>query len=128
MNPFVAVGGPGGAAAFIRFTQAVFGARETLAARTADADDLLIYAELRIDDSTVMLCDAKPGWSFTPSLLQVYVSDADSVIKRARANDAEVITEPIDFHGQQRLARFRPVAQHLGRESLSWKVIPAPVR
>jgi len=107
VNPFVAVRGPGGAPAFIRFTQAVLGARETLAARTVDADDLLIHAELRIADSTVMLCDAKPDWSFTPALLQVYVSDAAAVIERARANDADVITEPTDFHGQQRLARFQ---------------------
>ena len=85
----------------------MLGARETLAAHTLDADGLLIHAELRIGDSTVMLCDAKPYWSFTPALLQVYVRDAAAVIERARANAAEVITEPTDFHGQQRLARFQ---------------------
>ena len=107
VSPFVAVRGPGGAPAFIRFAEAVFGARETLAAHTVDADDLLIHAEVRIGDSTVMICDSKPHWVFTPALLQVYVSDADVVVERARTNGADVITEPTDFHGGQRLARFQ---------------------
>jgi len=107
VNPFVAVRGPGGAPAFIRFAEDVFAARETLAAHTVDADDLLIHAEVRIGDSTVMLCDAKPHWSFTPALLQVYVGDVAAVLDRARANGADVVTEPTDFHGRQRLARFQ---------------------
>jgi uncharacterized glyoxalase superfamily protein PhnB len=105
--PFAAVRGPGGAAAFIDFVVRVFGAHETLAAHTIDADDLLIHAEVRIGDSTLMLCDAKPHWAFTPALLQVYVSDAQAVVDRARAAGAEVITDPTDFHGNQRLARLR---------------------
>ena len=106
VNPFVAVRGPGGAPAFIDFVEQVFGARETLAAHTVDIDDLLIHAEVRIGDSTVMLCDAKPQWAFTPALLQVYVDDAGAVVDRGRANGAEVITEPTDFYGNQRLARL----------------------
>lgn len=107
VNPFVAVRGPGGAGAFIRFAETVFGARETLAAHTVDSDDLLIHAELQIGDSTVMLCDSKPHWVFTPALLQVYVDDAEAVLERARTAGAEVVTEATDFHGRQRLARFR---------------------
>ena len=106
VNPFVAVRGPGGAAGFIEFLTAAFGGRETLAAHTIDVDDLLIHAEVRIGDSTVMLCDAKPNWPFTPALLQVYVADADAVVARARVDGAEVITEPTVFYGNQRLARL----------------------
>ncbi len=106
VNAFVVVRGPGGAPAFIRFTEEVFAAHETLAAHTIDADDLLIHAEVRIGESTVMLCDAKPQWPFTPALLQVYVGDVDAVVERAQAHGADVITEPTDFHGGQRLARF----------------------
>jgi PhnB protein len=107
VNPFVAVTGPGGARAFIRFVGDVFEGRETLAAHTVDADHLLMHAEVRIGDSTIMLCDAKPQWSFTPALLQVYVRDLEAVTARAKAADAEVFTEPTPFHGNQRLARFR---------------------
>ncbi|MET7640430.1 VOC family protein [Streptomyces sp. NPDC005438] len=107
VNPFVAVRGPGGAAAFIDFLQRVLDGRETPPARAVDADDLLIHAEVRIGASTVMLCDAKPHWSFTPALLQVYVRDVDAVVARARAEGAEVVTEPTPFHGHQRLARVQ---------------------
>ena len=107
VNPFVAVTGPGGAPAFIRFLGDVFDAHETLAAHTVDADDLLIHAEVQIGDSTIMLCDAKKHWSFTPALLQVYVRDLDAVVARARAQGAATVTEPTGFHGNQRLARFQ---------------------
>jgi PhnB protein len=106
VNPFVAVRGPGGATAFIDFVTQVFGARETLAAHTIDVDDLLIHAEVRIGDSTVMICDAKPHWPFMPSLLQVYVQDVGAVVELARADGATVITAPTDFYGDQRLARL----------------------
>lgn len=106
VNPFVAIRGPGGAAAFVGFACAVLGGRETRAAHSVDADGLLIHAEVRIGDSTVMLCDAKPHWPFTPGLLQVYVDDLDGVVEAARAQGAEVVTEPTPFHGGQRLARF----------------------
>jgi PhnB protein len=107
VNPFVAVQGPGGAPGFIRFLGNVFGARETPAAHSVDADALLIHAEVRIGDSTIMLCDAKPRWTFTPALLQVYVSDVAECLDLAKANGARVVTEPTDFHGGQRLARFQ---------------------
>lgn len=107
LNAFAAIRGEGGAAGFIEFVCEVFEARETLPAHTLDADDLLIHAEVRIGDSTLMCCDAKPDWPFTPALLQVYVSDADATIDRAQSRGAEVVTEPTDFFGGQRLARFR---------------------
>jgi len=94
INPFVAVRGSGGAVAFIQFLEHVFDARETLAAHTVDADDLLIHAEARVGNSTIMICDAKPHWAFTPALLQVYVRSASSVVEHARASGATVITEP----------------------------------
>jgi PhnB protein len=107
VNPFVAVRGPGGAPAFVRFVVDVLGGRETRAAHTVDADDLLIHAEVRVGDSTIMFCDAKPHWAFTPALLQVYVRDVDAVVARARSAGAEIVTEPTAFHGRQRLARWR---------------------
>jgi len=103
----VAVRGPAGAGGFVRFVCGVFETRETLAAHTVDADGLLIHAEVRVGDSTIMLCDSKPHWPFTPASLQVYVSDVVAVVERARSRGAEVFTEPTAFHGGQRLARVR---------------------
>jgi PhnB protein len=107
INPFVAVSGPGGAVGFIAFVCDVFGARETLAAHTVDSDELLIHAEVRVGDSTLMCFDAKPDWPFIPALLQVYVTDANAITDRARTHGAVVFTEPTSFFGSQRLARFR---------------------
>ncbi|MGH2862115.1 MAG: VOC family protein [Solirubrobacteraceae bacterium] len=107
INPFVSISGPGGASAFIIFVSEVFGGQETLAAHSVDSDELLIHAEIRVGDSTIMCFDAKPDWPFTPALLQVYVADALEVSDRARAHGAEVFTEPIAFFGKQRLARLR---------------------
>jgi PhnB protein len=107
VNPFAAIAGPGGAAGFMAFVGTVFNARETLAAHATDSDGLLIHAEVRVGDTTVMCCDAKPGWPFTPALLQVYVGEADAVIDRARAHGADVFTDPTPFFGGQRLARFQ---------------------
>jgi PhnB protein len=107
VSPFVAVRGPGGAEGFLRFVAEVLGGRETRAAHTVDADGLLIHAEVRVGDSTLMVCDAKPRWAPTPALLQVYVRDAAAVVAVARVVGAEVVTEPTPFHGGQRLARLR---------------------
>jgi PhnB protein len=107
VNPFVAVRGPGGAQAFLRFVADVLDGRETRGAHTVDADGLLIHAEVRVGGSTIMVCDAKPHWAATPALLQVYVRDVEAVVDRAQAAGAEVVTEPTPFHGGQRLARVR---------------------
>ena len=37
----------------------------------------------------------------------MYVSDVTAVLNRAKAGGAAVVTEPTDFHGGQRLARFQ---------------------
>jgi PhnB protein len=107
VNPFAAVTGPGGAVKFIAFVCEVFEASETLAAHTIDSDDLLIHAEVRVGDATLMCCDAKPDWPFTPALLQVHVADADAILDRARAHGADVFTDPTPFFGSQRIARFQ---------------------
>ncbi|MEJ2866895.1 VOC family protein [Actinomycetospora sp. OC33-EN08] len=104
VNPFVLVRGADG---YIRFLGEVFGGVETAAARTPDADGLLIHAEVRVGDSTIMLADTKPHWGSVPALLQVYLADLDGPVALARSRGAEVITEPTPFHGGQRLARLR---------------------
>jgi PhnB protein len=107
VSPFVAISGEEGALGFVAFVCDVFEATETLAAHAVDADGLLIHAELRLGDATIMVFDSKPDWPFTPALLQVYVSDAEAVLERSRAAGAEVITAPTEFFGGQRLARLR---------------------
>lgn len=113
------------APAMISFLERVFGAKEVPEAHTLDDDGMVLHAELRIGDSTVMVADRKPDWPFTPSLLQVYVNDIDATLKAAQQLGAIIATNPTDFYGDV-LARFEDpwsnlwwVYQHSG-ETMEW--------
>ncbi len=96
INPFIITRDVEG---LIRFLTEVFGGVEHENARTVDDDGLLLHAELEIGGTTVMFGERKPGWPFTPSLLQVYVDDVDGTLARAERLGAEIITRPTEFYG-----------------------------
>lgn len=104
VNPFVIVPK---AAEFIDFVTEVFDGRESTAFRIPDRDGLLIHAEVIIGDSSILICDRKPDWPFTPAFLQVYVSDSQAVLHRAVARGATIVTPVSTFYGGYSLARFR---------------------
>ena len=62
-----------GASATIDFLKTVFGAQEIR--RFPGADGKLQHAEVRIDDTVVMLADGGNGWQSVPSHVHVYVKD-----------------------------------------------------
>jgi len=81
------------AAATIRFLKAVFGATQL---RTVSHEDgRLMHAEVRLDDTVVMLADSLPSWPPVPSHVHVYVSDVDAVYAKALAAGAESVQEPL---------------------------------
>lgn len=84
-----------------RFIVEVFNGTERPEARTVDDDGLLLQGEVILGTTTVMLAERKPGWPFTPSLLQVYVDDIEVTLERALARGARLITKPTDFFGTQ---------------------------
>jgi uncharacterized glyoxalase superfamily protein PhnB len=96
INPFIITEN---AAQLMEFMQKVFGAQEVKEAYTMDTDGLLLHAELRIGNSTIMLADSKEGWPFTPSLLQIYVEDVEKTLRRAEELGAKIVTRPTDFYG-----------------------------
>jgi len=96
INPFIITKD---ATKFIEFLERVFGAKEVKEAHTMDTDGLLLHAEFKIGDSTVMVADTKEGWPFTPSLLQIYVEDVEKTLKRADELGAKIVTKPTDFYG-----------------------------
>lgn len=106
LNAFAAVTGPGGARGFLEFLGAVLDAVETPEAHAVDTDGLLIHSEARIGDSCLMVVDSKPGWPFTPALLQVNVEDPHEVLRRALAAGSRIITEVSPFYGST-IARFQ---------------------
>lgn len=62
--------------------------------RYEDDDGSIIHAEVRIDDTVVMLGQAGEGWPAAPSHLHVYVPDVDAAFQRALEEGAEVVQAP----------------------------------
>jgi PhnB protein len=96
VNPFIITRD---ALKLIGFLEEVFGMKEVEVAHTMDTDGLLLHAELRVGNSTVMIADTKEGWPFTPSLLQIYVDDVEKTLKRAEELGAKIVTKPTDVYG-----------------------------
>ncbi len=52
------------------------------------------HAEVRIDDTVVMLGNSTEGWPPVPCHVHVYVPDVDTTYKRALAAGAQSVQEP----------------------------------
>jgi len=81
------------AAATITFLQQAFGA--TVLRSFADPSGRLMHAEVRLDDTVVMLADATPDWPPLPSFVHVYVSDVDATYARALDAGATSVQAPV---------------------------------
>lgn len=62
--------------------------------RYENDDGSILHAEMRVDDSVVMLGQAGEEWPAVPCHLHVYVSDVDSTYRRALEFGAESVAEP----------------------------------
>ncbi|MFN4203980.1 MAG: VOC family protein, partial [Tabrizicola sp.] len=90
LSPYLIVDG---AEATIAFLKAAFGAVELR--RFLRGDGTVMHAELRIDDSVLMLSDPNPpGWPAVPSHVHLYVPDVDAAYRRALAAGAVSVQEP----------------------------------
>lgn len=96
INPFIITTD---ALKFIGFLENVFEMEEVNEAHTMDTDGLLLHAELRVGNSTIMVADTKEGWPVTPSLLQIYVEDVEKTLQRAEELGAKIVTKPTEFYG-----------------------------
>ncbi|NJR51444.1 MAG: VOC family protein [Leptolyngbyaceae cyanobacterium CSU_1_3] len=75
--------GINGADATIAFLVEAFNAVELR--RIPNEVGKLIHAEVRIDDTVVMIADGGDGWPAMPAHVHVYVRDVDAIYKRALA-------------------------------------------
>jgi PhnB protein len=82
------------AAAFIEFTQNVFGAEEKFKAMRDE--NLIMHAEMSIGSSVIMIADATELYQAHGAGLFIYVDDCDAVYKNALANGATTKSEPAD--------------------------------
>lgn len=85
LAPYLVVPDP---EAVLRFCEAVFGAERLRVERDAER---IVHAECRIDDTVLMMGGAAGG---APTLLHIYVRDAEASFARALAAGAEEI-EPM---------------------------------
>src|SRR5262245_8575786 len=87
------------------FISAVFEGTEL--ARVPTADGGIGHAEIRVGDSILLALDAQPDWPDTPSMLRVFVDDAQAVFARAVAAGARIITPLDDMAWGDRVGRIR---------------------
>src|SRR5467141_3521008 len=76
-------------------------------------DGSAFHAEIRIDDSVVMVGEAGGNWPATRAHIHVYVKDVDHVYKRATENEAENLRQPEDeFYGNREGGFTDPAGNH----------------
>ena len=81
-----------GAQRVIDFLKKAFDATEL---RRYDVPDgSIMHAEVRVDDTVIMMGDAGPQWPGFPSMLHVYVADVDATYHRALAAGGISVQEP----------------------------------
>jgi uncharacterized glyoxalase superfamily protein PhnB len=81
------------AARTIDFLVRVFGGEQLR--RIASRDGGIMHAEVRIDDTVVMLADLSPNYPAIEAHVHVYVRDVDAVYRRAVEAGATPVQEPI---------------------------------
>ncbi len=81
------------AAGTIKFLEQVFAASVLRA--FPDDQGRLMHAEVRIDDTVLMLADSAPGWPPVASYVHVYVADVHATYARALKAGATSVQEPV---------------------------------
>ena len=90
VSPYLIVDG---ANKTIEFLKVVFGAVEVR--RYPAAEGKLRHAEVRIDDSVVMIADGAPGWPPIHAHVHIYVPDVDATYRRSLDAGAVSVQEPV---------------------------------
>jgi PhnB protein len=90
VSPYLVVNGADATIAFLVDVFRAFKLRQI-----PDDEGKLIHAEVRIDDTVVMMADGGDGWQPMPAHVHIYVSDVDATYKKAIAAGALSVQEPI---------------------------------
>ncbi|MER6402093.1 VOC family protein [Streptomyces viridosporus] len=91
--------------AFLDFVTRAFDGEEL--SRVTTEDGLIGHAEIRVGDTVVMAFDRREDWPALPSLLNVFVADADETFSRAVEAGGQVVTPPADDAFGQRGGRIK---------------------
>lgn len=87
------------AADLIKFIVEVFGGKTDDGALAYDNDGTVFHSETMVDKTKFIVADRKKDWPFTPAFTQVYVTDVEATIERAKKLGAKVITVPTEYVG-----------------------------
>lgn len=90
VSPYLVVDG---ASATIDFLKQAFDAQELR--RMLNEDGSVMHAEIRIDDSVIMLGDRQEGWGAMPAFVHIYVQDVDASYQKALDAGATSVKAPI---------------------------------
>ena len=93
------------ARATLEFLTTVFGA--VVLRQFAGDDGRVAHAEVRVDDTIVMLSDGGPGWPAVPAHVHVYVPDVDATYRRALEAGALSVQEPVQKGDEDRRGGVR---------------------
>jgi len=95
------------ASAVIQFLTDVFGAVELRRFAAPDSDRLM-HAEVRLDDSIIMLGDCVDGvWPAVESHVHVYVPDVDATHQKALKCGAVSLQEPVKKADEDKRGGFK---------------------
>lgn len=95
----------GDAARTIEFLKDALGAVELQ--RHASPRGGIMHAEVRIDDSVIMLADMAPDWPPVEAHVHVYVPDVDAAYRRAVEAGGTPVQEPAKKNDPDRRAGVR---------------------
>ncbi|MFE2062181.1 VOC family protein [Streptomyces sp. NPDC059467] len=91
--------------AFLDFVTQAFGGEEL--GRVPTEAGAIGHAEIRIGDTVVLAFDRSADWPEMPSLLRVFVADADDTFARAVEAGGQVVTSLADHAFGQRGGRIK---------------------
>ncbi len=94
-----------GAAAFLDFLKAAFGAEERL--RVPLAEGRILHAEVGIGNGAVELSDASGAYAAAPGAIHLYVDDADATVALAVGAGATLVSAVADQHWGDRQGTVR---------------------
>ena len=96
------------AEATIRFLKEVFGGQELRRIPDAKKPGRLMHAEVRLDDSVIMLGDCiEEAWPAVPCHVHVYVPDVDATYAKALAFGATGLQEPVQKDDEDKRGGFK---------------------
>jgi uncharacterized glyoxalase superfamily protein PhnB len=92
----------------IEFLKEAFDGNEQ--ARVTRPDGTVLFAEVRLGDSLVVISDPMDSWRPRPSMLNFYVADVDATFRRAVAAGATPVRRPANMFYGDRQACVRDIS------------------